>query len=276
MINKLKIFWHYLLPKLLLTKLANKLANSNIPWLKNYLITYFINKYPINMLEAAEENPLNYATFNDFFTRKLKTLARTISASRFISPADGFISQGGRLQVNKLLQAKGIYYTLEQLLACSDEAKKYYSGDFVTIYLSPKDYHRIHMPIDGNLVKQTYIPGKLFSVQPFTTENIPGLFSRNERLVLHFETAFGPMALVLVGATIVGCIGTAWGGDIPRHNKIHTQVFEKPLPIQKGSELGYFKLGSTVIMTLSSQANIQWQTKLINGAPILLGQALGD
>ena len=169
MFDSLKLFWHYLLPKSALTKFAGFLANCEIPFLKNYLIQDFIKKYPVNMQEALESNPMAYKNFNDFFTRRLKPDARPVADSRFISPADGFISQGGKLQQDKLLQAKGLYYTVEQLLDTSTEAQKYQHGDFVTIYLSPKDYHRIHMPIDGKLIKQTYIPGELFSVQPFTT-----------------------------------------------------------------------------------------------------------
>jgi phosphatidylserine decarboxylase len=276
MINQIKLFWHYLLPKYLLTRLAGFLANCNIVWLKNYLIQDFVKKYPVNMQEALETNPLAYENFNAFFTRHLKADARPIASNRFVSPADGYISQGGRLQKDKLLQAKGIYYTVTQLLACPDEAQKYDDGDFLTIYLSPKDYHRIHMPVSGRLVKQTYVPGTLYSVQPFTTEHIPGLFSRNERLVLHFETDFGPMAVILVGATIVGCIGTTWDGDIPRQNKIHEKTLDTPIELNKGAELGYFKLGSTVIMVFPKQANIQWQRALTNGDSIQLGQVLAD
>lgn len=276
MFDSLKLFWHYLLPKSALTQFAGFLARCEIPLLKNYLIQDFIKKYPVNMQEALEPNPLNYKNFNDFFTRRLKPDARPIAHSRFISPADGFVSQGGKLQQDKLLQAKGLYYTIEQLLKDSSEAQKYQQGDFVTIYLSPKDYHRIHMPIDGKLIKQTYIPGELFSVQPFTTEHIPGLFARNERLVLHFETEFGPMAMILVGATIVGCIGTAWEGDIKRTRHIQEKTFEVPLIIQKADEVGYFKLGSTVIMVLPEQARIHWKTSLETGSPIQWGQTLAD
>lgn len=276
MLDSLKLFWHYLLPKNLLTKFAGLLANSEIKILKNYLIMDFLKKYPVNMQEAIESNPKAYLSFNDFFTRRLKPHARPMAHARFISPADGYISQGGKLLDDKLLQAKGLYYTVEQLLQSSIEAQKYQHGDFVTIYLSPKDYHRIHMPISGKLIKQTYIPGSLFSVQPFTAEHIPGLFARNERLVLHFETEFGPMALVLVGATIVGCIGTAWDGDIKRTNRIEEKTFENPLLIQKGDEVGYFKLGSTIIMVLPEQAQINWKTKMETGTPIQWGQALAE
>ena len=276
MINQIKLLWHYLLPKNILTQFAGILANSKVRWLKNYLIQDFVKKYPVNMQEALEPNPLAYENFNAFFTRHLRPDARKIASNRMVSPADGFISQGGKLLKDKLLQAKGIYYTVEQLLASPDEAKKYEDGDFLTIYLSPKDYHRIHMPLAAKLVKQTYVPGTLFSVQPFTTEYIPGLFTRNERLVLHFETDFGPMALVMVGATIVGCMGTTWDGDLSRQNKIHEKIFSSPISLEKAQELGYFKLGSTVIMVFPKQAKILWQNKLTSGSPIQMGQVLAD
>jgi phosphatidylserine decarboxylase len=276
MINQLKLYWHYLLPKYLLTKFAGLLANSPIKFLKNYLIKDFVKKFSINMDEALEANPLAYKTFNDFFTRHLKPDARPMANSRMICPADGFISQGGPLKNNKLLQAKGIYYTLESLLASKEEAQKYLDGEFVTIYLSPKDYHRVHMPMSAKLVGQTYIPGSLFSVQPFTAEHIPGLFSRNERLVMHFETEWGPMAIILVGATVVGCIGTAWDGDVKRSHQISEKTFNPPLEIQKGMEIGYFKLGSTVIMVLPKEIQANWKVSMNTGTPLQWGQALSD
>jgi len=272
----LKLYWHYLLPKYLLTRFAGLLANSSMTFLKNYLIKDFVKKFSINMDEALESNPLAYKSFNDFFTRHLKASARPLANSKLICPADGFISQGGPLKSNKLLQAKGIYYSLESLLASSEEAQKYYDGEFATIYLSPKDYHRVHMPISAKLVGQTYIPGSLFSVQPFTAEHIPGLFSRNERLVMHFETEWGPMAIILVGATVVGCIGTAWDGDIKRSQKITEKTFSPPLEIQQGEEIGYFKLGSTVILVLPKEAQLNWAVSLATGTPLQWGQALSN
>lgn len=276
MIKQLKLYGHYLLPKYLLTQFAGLLANSEIAVLKNYLIKDFLKKFPIQMDEALESDPLLYKSFNDFFTRRLKPNARPIANSRFICPADGFVSQGGHLKINKILQAKGIYYTLENLLGCAQEAKKYHDGDFITIYLSPKDYHRVHMPIHGRLVAQTYIPGNLYSVQPFTAEHIPGLFTKNERLVLHFETDYGPMAMILVGATIVGCIGTSWEGDIKRVKQIENKSFYPPIQIKQGDEVGYFKLGSTVIMLFSEQTHINWKIHLESGNSLKWGQALGS
>ena len=273
----IKLYYHHLLPKKFLTWIAHILANSKIVWLKNFLISDFLKKHAVNMQEALEKNPLAYSCFNDFFTRKLDPSVRTISTSRFVCPADGAISEAGPIHQDLLLQAKGIYYSIEGLLKGSaQDCKPYFNGSFVTIYLSPKDYHRIHMPVDGKLVKQIHIPGKLYSVQPFTTENIPDIFTENERLVLHFETSQGPMVMVMVGATIVGCIGTAWQGDLIRPKKPKTNLWEKPIELKKGEEVGYFKLGSTVIVILPPESNPQWVKSLQPGTVTLLGEALAN
>jgi phosphatidylserine decarboxylase len=277
MLKTLKLYYHYCLPKKFLTWIAFILANNETPWLKNYLIKDFIKKHDVNMLEAEQQNPYAYRCFNDFFTRKLAHNVRTIAKNRYVCPADGVISQAGTIANNKLLQAKGIDYSLESLIQEDNQSyKDFLNGSFVTIYLSPKDYHRIHMPIDGEIYKQTYIPGNLYSVQPFTTENIPNIFSGNERLVLHINTQSGPMIMVLVGATIVGCIGTAWKGDISKQKNIQTITFEQPIALKKGDELGYFKLGSTVIMVLSKDAHPQWIKSLEAGTATRLGEALAD
>lgn len=273
----LEIYYHHLMPKKFLTWIAFILANSKITWLKNYLIKDFLKKHAVNMMEAQETNPLAFACFNDFFTRHLAPGVRIIEKNRYVCPVDGVISQAGPIREDKLLQAKGIDYSLKALLKCNEsDYQTYINGSFVTIYLSPKDYHRVHMPIDGELVKQTYIPGRLYSVQPFTTENIPNIFSENERLVLYFKTESGPMTLILVGATVVGCIGTAWQGDIKRSKTMHTQVFDRPIALAKGDEVGYFKLGSTVIMLLPPDAHPIWCKSLESGTPTKLGEALAD
>lgn len=273
----LKIYYHHLLPKKFLTNLAHFLANSKITWLKNYLISDFLKKHPVNMQEAKEPNPLAYASFNDFFTRHLSKGVRVFAKTRYISPVDGAISESGKIQKNKLIQAKGIDYRIEDLIVESkDSCTPYYNGSFMTIYLSPIDYHRVHMPITGKLVKQTYIPGKLYSVQPFTTENIPNIFSENERLVLHFETNSGPFILVLVGATIVGCMGTSWQGDLKRQNKIDSKIWSPAIEIKQGEEVGYFKLGSTVILLWPESANPEWVEKWNSGKQTRLGQAIAN
>ncbi len=277
MLKTIKLYYHYWLPKKFLTWIAFILANNQTKWLKNYLIKDFLKKHDVNMQEAEQKNPYAFACFNDFFTRKLAPHVRTIANNRYVFPADGVISQAGRINDNKLLQAKGIDYTLESLIEENRSlCKKYTNGSFVTIYLSPKDYHRIHMPIDGEVFKQTYIPGNLYSVQPFTTENIPNIFSGNERLVLHIHTESGPMIMVLVGATIVGTIGTSWQGDIKKQKTSQTQTFERPISLKKGDEVGYFKLGSTVIMILTEQSKPDWLKSLEAGTPTRLGEPLAD
>jgi phosphatidylserine decarboxylase len=276
--NQLKIYYHHLLPKRFLTFIAFILANSKIKWLKNYLIADFIKKHPVNMQEAAEPNPFAYASFNDFFTRNLAPNARTFAHQRYISPVDGAISEAGKLQQDQLLQAKGMYYRLGDLIAEPNAANyaDFIDGSFMTIYLSPSDYHRVHMPIKGQLVKQTYIPGNLYSVQPFTTEHIPHIFSENERLVLHFTTEDGPFIMILVGATIVGCIGTSWQGDLKRQNQLQTQEWENGPILEKGAETGYFKLGSTVILVWPKFTNVQWTNPWRSGTNVRLGEAIAD
>jgi len=247
MSNTLKILYHYLLPKQLLTKIAYYLAESKISWLKNYLIRDFLNRYQVNMAEAIQNDPFEYESFNAFFTRRLQASARPMAKADYLFPADGVISEMGNIQQGQLLQAKGIPYRLQDLLA--SDTTNFDHGSFMTIYLAPKDYHRVHLPVDATLTEQVYIPGRLFSVQPFTTSHIPNIFSRNERLVLNFDSKNGPFSMVLVGATIVGCIGTTWDGDCPRQSKLQRKKMN--LDLKQGEEIGYFKLGSTVILLWS-------------------------
>lgn len=273
--KQLTLLWHYLLPKRLLTEFAGILANSRIPRLKNYLIAYFIKRHPVNMEEAIETDPFAYASFNAFFTRHLKPEIRPLGKSSYLCPADGFVSQAGIIKDNQLIQAKGINYELSKLVAQDTITSDFLNGSFITIYLSPTDYHRLHMPIDGRLIKQVYVPGRLFSVQPFTTDHIPGLFAKNERLVLHFETAKGPLILVMVGATIVGNMGTKWAGDIKRVHEIHQVNYDhQDIHLKKGDEFGYFKLGSTVIMLTPN--SIDWKMCIGAGSSCRMGQNMAD
>jgi phosphatidylserine decarboxylase len=250
------------------------LASIKNPRIKNHLIARFIRKYGVNMAEAIQEDYTHYLTFNDFFIRSLKPTCRPIANADLISPVDGCISEIGEINQGQLLQAKHWFYSVQSLLASEQPlAQKFEQGSFATLYLSPRDYHRVHMPIDATLSQLTYIPGKLFSVQPATVRVVKNLFSRNERLVALFDTAFGRMAMVMVGAAIVGTIGTTWHGDIQR--KSHP--YELPLPTQtalkKSQELGYFKLGSTVILLFEKR--IPWQAKYQSGSQIKLGEHLG-
>lgn len=269
-----------LLPKKGLTLLAGLFANNTHPKIKNFLIQYFIKAYAVNMSEAREENPKNYLSFNDFFIRNLKPGCRPLEKSDIISPVDGFVSELGHINKGQILQAKKCWYQVEELLAHDTEINnRFNEGSFATLYLSPKDYHRVHMPLNATLKSMIYIPGQLFSVQPATVRVIPRLFSRNERLVNLFETEKGLMAMVLVGATIVGAIGNHWEGEMQRSNK--KKRFEYPensvqTQIQRGEEMGYFKLGSTVILLFENKIKMQWEESLHPGKTIRLGETLGQ
>lgn len=274
-----KTFIHYQTPKKALTSVAGYLANLEKPFIKNQLIRYFIRKYDVNMAEALEENPLAYRTFNAFFIRRLKPACRPIATTGITSPVDGCISEIGRINKGQLLQAKGRYYSVGHLLACeSSLSAQFENGHFATLYLSPKDYHRVHMPINATLREMIYVPGELFSVQPTTARMVPQLFARNERLVIFFDTAIGLMAMVLVGATIVGGIATTWQGDVIRSNEYkhfyYNAADEPAITLQKADEMGYFKLGSTVILLFANNAPMQWLASLSKGQPIRLGEGL--
>jgi len=271
--TRLKVLPHYLLPKKRITIWAGLVANIKSIKFKNWFITRFVNAYGVNMSEALESDPTKYACFNDFFIRHLKPDARVFANSPLVSPVDGAVSEIGRLASNQLMQAKGKTYSAQDLLGGDAQlAAVFKDGYFATLYLSPKDYHRVHMPLTGQLTFAKYIPGKLFSVQPLTTQYIPHLFARNERLVTLFDTALGQMALIFVGATIVGKIGTVFAGEMDRTQGIWTKSFDAPIELEKGSELGYFKLGSTVIMMLTKDADFNWRVGA--GASIKLGQDL--
>ena len=273
----LKALLQYSLPKQALTSLAGFLASIKTPRIKNALIDYFIRKYNINLQEALEENPRNYTTFNDFFIRYLKPECRPLAKAGVVSPVDGYISQLGPIHEGTLVQAKGRNYFVRELLSCTQEQSSLFDqGLFATLYLSPQDYHRIHMPLDATLKEMIYVPGKLFSVQPATARMIPKLFAQNERVVVFFETVVGPMAMVLVGATIVGAIGTSWHGDLARGQERRYFNYTEPFSLLKGQEMGYFKLGSTVILLFSNGQQVKWHKSLNPGDKIQFGQAMGD
>ena len=266
----------YLLPKKALSSLAGYLAVIKRPSIKNAFIHYFINKYGVDLSEAREENPTNYLDFNDFFIRQLKPECRPISSLDITSPVDGSISELGHIEQGTLIQAKGHYYSTDELLGFEEGMKDLFNtGLFATLYLSPKDYHRVHMPIQGTLKRMVYIPGQLFSVQPATARHIPRLFARNERLVVYFDTAVGLMAMVLVGATIVGTIGTHWHGDIKRQRKKSHFDYDNSTVYNKADEMGYFKLGSTVILLFADSTRVQWKDDLKATDKIKFGEGLG-
>lgn len=233
------------------------------------------------MQEATRESIEDYSCYNDFFTRHLKPECRPLSTADIVSPVDGYVSEFGSIKQGQLIQAKGKFYSVKDLLASDEEiCSKFDSGYFATIYLSPKDYHRIHMPIEATLKEMTYVPGKLFSVQPATVRVISCLFAKNERLVVIFATTTGLMAMVLVGAVIVGSIGTAWHGDVARSRKkkkFNYSSSDTPETIlKKAAEMGYFKLGSTVVMLFSNEKSIKWRPEIKSQNSIRFGEALAD
>ena len=269
----------YLLPQHILSRLGAKVATCRIRLIKNLVIYLYCKFYRISMTEALETNPFNYSTFNDFFTRALQPAARPIAIGEqtIMAPVDGKVWQIGKINVNCFVNAKSHSFTVEQLLAAKDLAKQFHDADFVVVYLAPSDYHRIHMPIKGKLVSMHYVPGKLFSVKPSIINNIPGVFARNERVVITFETAVGTMVMVLVGALFVGSIVTTWAGTIvPSCQKIVTSwdYTKQDIVFAKGEEIGRFKFGSTVILLYPAGA-IQWQQELQQNTMIKMGQSLG-
>ncbi len=247
----------YVLPHHLISRTIFKLTRIKSPFVPK-AITLFSNVFDVNLKEAKNSEPRSYATFNEFFTRELKEGLRPISDSPIVSPVDGTISEVGDIKNGQLLQAKGITYSLEQLLGGNKErAKLYKNGQFITIYLSPRDYHRIHMPCTGTLKEQVHIPGRLFSVAKHTVKTVKGIFARNERVVASFDTEFGSMAMVLVGAINVAAIETVWHGLItpPKGETITSKSYKsKKVQIDKGKEMGRFNMGSTVILVFQNDA----------------------
>ncbi|BBB22433.1 phosphatidylserine decarboxylase [Abyssogena phaseoliformis symbiont OG214] len=269
------IWWQYVIPQHLLSKLMFHFARIKNIWLKNRFIAWFVRSYQVNLSEAVCENIEDYQHFNDFFTRALKPNARKIADSLIVCPVDGKVSKVGNIINNtQIIQAKNHRYSVGQLLGNDARSVEFKAGFFATIYLSPKDYHRIHMPYDGTLISMSYIPGDLFSVNQTTAENVDGLFARNERVVCYFETEFGLCAFVLVGAIFVGSMQTVWHGQInpPYQKKIqHFDYSNESISLKKGQELGRFNMGSTVIMLMPDQAN---KFSLKEAEVVRMGQAL--
>lgn len=274
----IKILPQYLVPKHAYTAVVGYLSESKKPIIKNFLIKRFVNEFHVNMSEAIIEDPYAYATFNDFFIRKLKPQLRPIAKADIVLPVDGLVSQIGLINEGQIIQAKGYDYTVEKLLNCSPQkANQFVNGKFATLYLSPKDYHRVHMPLDAELISMTYIPGSLFSVRKNVVELIPKLYVRNKRLVMSFKTAIGPMEMVMVGATLVGKIGTSWAGDLKESKQItHYDYRQKPIKIKQGEEIGYFKMGSTVIVLFANGDKVHWNKQLKPDSVIHYGEAMGS
>lgn len=281
MFDKLFVLSQYITPQLAVSRLAGRLAdNDRAPALKNRVIHWFIRRYGVDMSEAAEPDPTAYASFNAFFTRTLKPGIRPVAGGdeTLVSPVDGAISQLGQVAGNRVFQAKGQSFSLLELLGGDvQRAAAFGSGEFSTIYLAPRDYHRIHMPVAGTLREMVYVPGRLFSVNPLTAENVPNLFARNERVVCIFDTAAGPMALVLVGAMIVGSVETRWAGVVaPGGEGVKSFTYEgdKAISFAKGEEMGRFRLGSTVVMVMP-EGSVRWDAGQVAGKRVLMGEAFG-
>lgn len=264
-----------IVPQQKISEIAGRLAHSRHPLVKKTFIRTFASVYGIKLDEYARGSFSQYDSFNDFFTRELKDDARQIDndPDALICPADGMISQLGQINKDQILQAKGKSYEVGQLLADYELGKAMVDGSFVTVYLAPTNYHRVHMPFDGKLVETIYVPGQLFSVNNVTAENITDLFARNERCVCVFDTEFGKACVVLVGAMIVAGIETVATGKIKRSDSIQRQTHD--MDLKKGDELGRFYLGSTAIVVLPKSANMAWGEGLYNGVPVNMGQRLG-
>ncbi len=278
MSDRLAVLPQYLIPKQALTVLAGKLASTEAGKLTTNVIRWFVGRYQVNMAEAANPDIASYKTFNEFFTRPLKEGARPVAAADFLCPVDGAISQFGAIERDQIFQAKGHSYSTTSLVGGDRNlAAQFENGSFATLYLSPRDYHRIHMPCDGRLTRMIYVPGALFSVNPTTARGVPGLFARNERVVCFFESANGPFVLTLVGATIVGSMATVWHGVVnpPRPGVIREWRYdEQNIVLKKGEEMGRFLLGSTVVM-LFPRNTLTFNPEWTPTRPIRMGEAMG-
>jgi len=276
--ERLAVLPQYLLPQQALTRLAGALASWQGGAWTTAGIRRFVARYGVNMDEAAQPDPAAYPRFNDFFTRPLRPGARPLAEADFVSPVDGAISQCGAIVGDHIVQAKGHGYTTRALVGGDAElAQRFEGGEFATLYLSPRDYHRIHMPCAGELRRMVHVPGALFSVNPTTARGVPGLFARNERVVCVFEGAHGPFALVLVGATIVGSMATVWHGVVnpPRPGQLrHWAYAPGQVRLNQGDEMGRFLLGSTVVM-LFPQGVMQFNPDWTPTRPIRMGEAMG-
>ena len=279
MSDRLKVTAQYLLPKQALTVLAGKLASARAGGLTTRVIRWFVGRYGVNMAEAANPDIASYPSFNEFFTRPLKAGARPFASADYLCPVDGAISQFGRIERDQIFQAKGHSYSTHALVGGDrDLAIQFQDGEFATLYLSPRDYHRIHMPCDGRLTRMIYIPGDLFSVNPVTARGVPGLFARNERVVCVFENDAGPFVLTLVGATIVGSMATVWHGQVnpPRPGTIKEWNYAPgEVVLKKGDEMGRFLLGSTVVM-LFPKRRLRFTDAWAPARAISMGEAMGQ
>jgi phosphatidylserine decarboxylase len=277
--DRLAVLPQYLLPKRALTVFAGWVAGARAGGITTAIIRRFVARYGVNMAEAADPDIESYASFNEFFTRPLKPGVRPLADAPWICPVDGAISQFGAIKRDQIFQAKGHHYSTRALVGGDAAlAAQFDDGSFATIYLSPKDYHRIHMPCQGRLTRMIYVPGDLFSVNPTTARGVPGLFARNERVVCVFDTPYGPFVNVLVGATIVGSMATVWHGVVnpPRTGSVREWTYaDKDITLQQGGEMGRFLLGSTVVMLWPKGVVARFNPTWAPGQNVKLGHALG-
>lgn len=282
--EKIVLALQYALPQHALSRFAGWLASSTKPGLKNYLINWFLKRYQVDMTEAIESDPFAYPSYNAFFTRHLKPECRPIAAGEdtIVAPVDGVISEFGHIEQGKCFQAKGRAYSLYSLLGSHVKHSELFDqGQFATFYLAPHHYHRVHMPIKATMKEMIYVPGKLFSVQPATVNHIDNLFARNERVVCLFETDHGPLAMVFIGAMIVGSISIAWHGQVTPtkpfelHRWCYPNVKTPVQTLQKGDELGLFELGSTVVCLFGNNS-MEWAEQFNVGNECRFGQAIGE
>jgi len=277
--DRLFVLSQYVLPKQALTALAGVGASARGGALTTRFIRWFVGRYGVNMAEAANPDIASYPTFNEFFSRPLKPGARPLSDADLISPVDGAISQFGPIRRDQIFQAKGHDYSTTTLVGGDAQlAQRFEDGHFATLYLSPKDYHRIHMPCDGRLTRMIYVPGDLFSVNPATARGVPGLFARNERVVCVFESEQGPFVLTLVGATIVGSMATVWHGVVnpPRSKQVREWRYDdQQIVLKKGEEMGRFLLGSTVVM-LFPKGDLRFNPAWAPAGAIRMGEAMAQ
>ncbi len=278
--DKLKSYPLYFLPHHLISRIVFKLTRLKIP-LKNPAIRWFIRAFNVDMQDAAIQDITRFPDFNAFFTRELRAGARPVCTEieSLASPVDATVSQAGEIEEGRIFQAKGLDYGLTELLGGDEEISRHFiNGRFVTLYLSPRDYHRIHMPVSARLISQIYIPGRLYSVAPHTVNSIPRLFARNERLIACFDSAFGPLAMVLVGAINVAAIETVWSGLATPPPKKEIQKIgykdDEPVTLSKGEEMGRFNMGSTVIVLFND--TVQWKDQLACGVKVKMGEKIGS
>ena len=278
--DNLFVLLQYLLPQHPISRLVHWFVRLRIQWLKNLVGRWFIRHFQVNMAEAIEEDITAYADFNSFFTRALKPEVRPLAteSNAVLCPVDGAVSQAGHIEGDAIFQAKGHRFSLQTLLGDNtDWREKFQNGLFATLYLSPRDYHRIHMPLTGTLKEVIHVPGRLFSVNPVTTRKVPGLFARNERVACLFDTAHGPMGMVLVGAINVASIETVWQGVItpPAGKRIQSWDYSgKDVVLGAGEEMGRFNMGSTVIL-LFGPKQVAWDNSLLAEAPVRMGELIG-